>query len=191
MGADWRRDRARAGFTLAELMMVTAISAIGLASILATFLAFARGSESVGTYVKMSAQGREVLERCARDMRAATDVEEATVNRLRVRLPDGDVYDGESIEYVFDDAAGEFRRIKREQDGTLVSDNALLENVATLELKYYGPLGDSLSTSSSSLLLSIKSIQIDAKLSRDVSDVEATDYIITARYMMRNRPVTE
>jgi hypothetical protein len=56
---------------------------------------------------------------------------------------------------------------------------------------FFDPLGSSLPLSTESLLLSVKSVQIDAEMLRSVSQVKATDYIISARFMMRNRPVTK
>jgi len=67
----------------------------------------------------------------------------------------------------------------------------LLDGVGQFAFAFFDPLGRKLPFSSPSLLLSIKSVQIDSELLRELSGTDATDYIISARFMMRNRPVTQ
>ncbi|MFP4069137.1 MAG: PilW family protein [Verrucomicrobiota bacterium] len=191
MNAAAQCSARKRGFTLVELIVSMTLSGVILASITSTFMAFAIGSKSIGAYTEMSSQSRKTLELFSRDIRAADDVTSASKTRVVVTMPDNDFYAGESIEYVFDDLVGIFSRIEREEDGTVVSNSVLLDGVERFAFCYYDPLGSLLAYGSPSLLLSIKSVQIDSELLRDISTTDATDYIISARFMMRNRPVTQ
>lgn len=179
------------GFTLVELLVATSISAFLLASIIGTFLTFAVGARSVGAYSAMSQDSRVALEYFARDMRAAEDVIEAGTNKLSVRFPDSSFYQGNRVTYEFDTAANLLFRIEEDKSGSELSNEVILEEVEQFAFSYFDPLAKSLSVSTPSILLSVKSVQVDAEMVRNVSRTEATDYIISARFMMRNRPVTE
>ncbi|WP_158279790.1 type II secretion system protein [Coraliomargarita sinensis] len=183
--------RASSGFTITELIVATTISGIVLASMVGTFLTFAVGARSVGAYTDMSKDSRIVLENFARDMRAAEDVLQASSSTLEVVFPDTSFYGGSRVTYDYDKDAKVFFRIEVDSSGSEVSNELLLEGVEQFTFSYYDPLGDKLSASTESILLSVKSVQIDAEMQRNISRSEATDYIISARFMMRNRPVTE
>lgn len=183
--------RASAAFTLTELMMATAISGLVLASMVSTFFVFAVGSKSVGAYTMMSNDSRLVLEHFARDIRAAEDVTQADASTLTVQTPTTSFYNGTSVTYDYDEDTKFLSRIEEDDSGTAISNKTLLQGVEQFTFSYFDPLGAKLSLNTASILLSVKSVQVDAKMERSVSRTEATDYIISARFMMRNRPVTE
>lgn len=179
------------GFTIAELIVATAISGLVLASMVGTFLTFAVGARSIGAYTDMSKDSRVVLEYFARDMRAAEDVTRANASTLAVKFPDTGFYSESLVIYDYDKDAKLLFRIEEDSSGNELSNEVLLEGVEQFVFSYFDPLGNSLSVNTASILLSVKSVQIDAEMLRDISRTEATDYIISARFMMRNRPVTE
>jgi len=185
------KPKASAGFTIAELIVATTISGIVLASMVGTFLTFAVGARSIGAYTDMSKDSRVVLENFARDMRAAEDVNQATANTLEVVFPDTSFYSGSSVTYDYDKDAKLLFRIEQDSSGNEISNEMLLDGVEQFTFSYFDPLGKELGLNTASILLSVKSVQIDAEMLRNISRAEATDYIISARFMMRNRPVTE
>jgi hypothetical protein len=162
-----------------------------LVSVLGTFMVFARGANGVAAYTDMSHQSRKALELFARDLRAAEDVIKADQYTLSIVIPEDDFYNGESVEYVFDLDFGIFSRIEYDKDGNLTSNDILLDGVEQFMFGFYDPLGQKLEYSQESLLLAIKSVQIDSEMLRNISQTAATDYIISARFMMRNRALTE
>jgi Tfp pilus assembly protein PilE len=184
-------QKAAAGFTIAELVVATTISGIVLASMVGTFLTFAVGARSIGAYTDMSKDSRVVLENFARDMRAAEDVKQATTSTLEVVFPETSFYSGSSVTYDYDKDAKVLFRIEEDSSGKEISNELLLEGVEQFTFSYFDPLAAELSVNTASILLSVKSVQIDAEMLRNISRSEATDYIISARFMMRNRPVTE
>jgi len=185
------KGRKRQAFSIVELIVATTISAIVLTSMVATFMVFAAGTKSVAAYSEMSTQSRKSLEIFARDLRAADDVTMATESDLVVVYPKTSFYDAITVQYSFDESVGIFSRIEWDELDNVTSNETLLDGVEQFAFEYYDPLGNQLAYTTPSLLLSIKSVRIDSEMSRDISRTEATDYIISARFMMRNRPVTE
>jgi hypothetical protein len=176
---------------MVELIVSVALSAIVITSILSTFMVFAAGSKSVGGYVEMSQQSRKTLEQYSRDIRAAENVATAEAQTLVIVYPDDAFYDAHTVEYVYDPASYTFSRIERDQDGTLISSSVQLDGVKRFIFNYFDPLGQPLADSTESLLLSIKSVQMDAEMERAISELDVSDYIISARFMMRNRNVAK
>jgi len=189
--AKLRQASGSSGFTLVELIMATAISGIILASMVGTFLTFALGARGVGAYTQMSKSSRMALEYFARDMRSAEDVRLVTESSLTIVAPSSGFYTGSEVTYDYDSDAKVLFRIERDAAANEISNQILLEGVEAFTFSYFDPLGKSLSASSPSILLSVKSVQVDAELLREISRSDATDYIISARFMMRNRPVTQ
>ncbi len=183
--------RKKSAFTVTELIVATAISGVVLASMVGTFITFAIGATSIGAYTEMSKDSRFVLEHFARDMRAADDVSQASATTLTVGYPATQFYHGSTVTYEFDPNAKLLFRIEKDSSGKELANEVLLAGVEDFAFSYYDPLGNSLSLQTPSILLSVKSVQVDAKMLRNVSRAEATDYIISARFMMRNRPVTK
>ncbi|MGZ0657210.1 PilW family protein [Coraliomargarita sp. W4R72] len=181
----------RSGYTLVELLVAVGLLGIVMTSMVSTFIVFASGSKGVAAYTDMSRQSRKALELFSRDVRAAEDVLGASQVMLRVLLPDNAFYSGYTVEYIYDHDIAIFSRLERDREGDIRSNEILLDGVEEFRFGFIDPLGQPLAADLESLLLSVKSVQIDAAMVRVVSSTEATDYIISARYMMRNRPVTE
>jgi len=178
-------------YTLVELIVATGLLSIVLVSMVGTFMVFASGSKGVAAYTEMSQQSRKALELFARDIRAAEDVTTATQYDLLIQIPEDTYYGGGTVQYTFDSEFGIYSRIVRDKFDAVTSNEILLDGVAQFTFGFFDPLGQPLDYTQQSLLLSVKSVQIDAEMVRGVSRTEATDYIISARFMMRNRPVTE
>lgn len=185
------RSAKRAAFTIPEVVMTLTLSGLILGSMISTFITFAIGAYSIGAYSEMSQDSRIVLEQFARDMRAAEDVTVAEADKITVVFPDASIHDGSSVTYEFDKDLKLFFRIENDKSGKEVANKSYLEGLEFFSFSYFDPLGNPLSLNTQSILLSVKSVQIDAEMLRDISRAEATDYIISARFMMRNRPVTD
>lgn len=181
------------GFTLLEIMITMAIFSIVMVSVLSTFILFAKGSLSVGNYAEMSSQSRKALELFSRDVRAA--------DRLKVTSPktaDGVVYTDAGIELRYppyhgarvvryEYIEGAFRRTEIYDGKATTSD--LLTDVRHLQMKFFQTPGanfTAVSGPAASVDTWAKSIQLDAELLRKVLTADNTDYIISARFMMRN-----
>ena len=183
------------GFTLFELMISMGILMIALASITGTFMAFAKSSVSVGEYVEMSHGSRMALEIFSRDIRSAE-----TVEVLNAAKADGVVYTERGIDLTFPSYHGD-REVRYRYNTTsdilfrieiydgIKSRRELLSGVRVFKIQFFETPGSDF-TSISGPLASVdrwaKSVQLDAELVRTVMALDNTDYIISARFMMRN-----
>jgi prepilin-type N-terminal cleavage/methylation domain-containing protein len=191
------RGNKRKGFTLAEVMMAASISTFLLASAYATVFSLAKGSGSMVNFSEMNTQSRMALELFGRDMRMAADVLQedwgSTSIVVRQRLKDNTFQD---IRYAFIQGAGggkgHFRRevwseyTPDDPDSYLVEERVLLYDVDELAINFYRYVRSETAISP----LETKHVQLEAKLQREVLGITNTNYIISARFMMRNKDVT-
>lgn len=187
------QTRAQSGFTLVEIIVATSLSLILLASVFATFLSFAESIKKVGAYSEMNQQSRFLLETFARDVRVAEDITAATANSIVIQLPSTAPYNGNTVEYTYDSGLEIFSRLERDSGGVQVgASRILLDGVTQFAFSYFNPLGDALDISTDSLLLSVKGVQLEAELYREViGSGVVSEYVISGRFTMRNRPVTQ
>jgi prepilin-type N-terminal cleavage/methylation domain-containing protein len=183
------------GFTLIELMMSMSILMIALASITGTFMVFAKSSVSVGKYVDMSNESRMALEIFSRDIRSAEALQVMSAKsadgvvytELGMTLTFPSYHGDREVEYRYDAGSGVLFRTET-YDGT-ESEDELLNGVRVFKIQFFQTPGDDFS-SISGPLASVdrwaKSLQLDAELIRSVMALDKTDYIISARFMMRN-----
>ena len=182
-------------FTLVELMFSMTILMIALGSITGTFMVFAKSSASLGEYVDMSSESRKALELFSRDVRAADGIAVIgatssngvvyTDQGLNLTFPD--YYGNRSVTYSYDSTIGILRRIEN-YEGTQ-SESNLLTGMQQFKIQLFQAPGDdfeSISGPVASVNEWAKSLQLDAELIRTVVTLDNTDYIISARFMMRN-----
>lgn len=178
----------KSGFSLPELMVAMTLSALILTSAYATLNSLAKGSRSMVNFSEMNTSSRFALELFGRDARMASDVEISTANRVRMeREMEGGTYD---VEYLYDPQAGTFRRTVYENDTNTVAsvnrpDDILIYDVRDLNLNYY-----TLRHASTNRPIEVKHVQLEAVLERRVLSIVNTNYIISARFMMRNKDVS-
>jgi hypothetical protein len=180
-------------------MISMGISMIALASITGTFMAFAKSSVSVGEYVAMSQESRMTLEIFSRDVRSAESLQV-----LGAESADGVVYTEQGIILTFPSYHGdrtvkyrhryvpaddEFALFRVETDEGTTTRTKLLSGIRVFKMQFFQTPGDDFA-SVSGPLASVdtwaKSLQLDTELVRTVMAIDNTDYIISARFMMRN-----
>jgi hypothetical protein len=92
---------------------------------------------------------------------------------------------GTTVNYKFNTADKNFSRKKTDSSGNLLSEDILFEDVDSFKFVYYNRLSVDV-TNSASIFAEAKSVQINAKLLKKVISTNTTDYIISARFLMRN-----
>lgn len=157
-----------------EVMVAMTIGTFMLASAYATIMSLAKGSQSVINFTEMNTQTRHALEVFGRDSRMAEDVKLSQSARTVL------VVDGDEVEYQFVSAA---KIMTRTVNGG--TPDVLLFDVDELLFNYY-----TLRHGVTSSPLEVKHIQLEAKLERRVLNIANTNYIISARFMMRNKHVS-
>ncbi|HKB56786.1 MAG TPA: prepilin-type N-terminal cleavage/methylation domain-containing protein [Lacunisphaera sp.] len=174
----------RAGFTLVELMIGAALSSFILAGVLSTFLFIGRSGANVQNYNDMEAQARKALEYFAEDTRQASAVTWGSDNTsltLTVNsLP---------VVYAYSTSAKTFSR----QDAT--STKILVSGITSFAFSAYKINTDAIPLATSSDLTAAngttKQLQISLEASRtSTTVVAATNTVLSARFILRNKKVT-
>lgn len=196
----------RRGFTLVELLVAVSLSVTLLAVIYSTFLVLAKGAVGVGNYSEMSQQSRIALDVFSNDARAANGLIVASkaqdggnvvsTSGLTFTYPDYLDSGGAQTEvaYVYTAPSGGdsgFLTRAETYSGTTTS-RVVLQDMNSFKLKFFQAPGASFSATAgpvASVDSWAKSIQLDAELKRKVVTTDNTDYIISARFMMRNTSI--
>ncbi len=195
--------KSKSGFSLAEVMVAVTISAFVLTSAYAAIISLAKGSESLMNYTEMNSQSRKAIELFGRDARATEQVNTFSSNKFTLlrEVWTGSYYADRFITYEYIPAAGTFSRIQNRATivkgarvpGAEIDREILLYDVEDLNFKFYRlydpeiPNYDPIARTR----LEVKHVQLEAKLLRTVLTNENTNYIISARFMMRNKYVGE
>lgn len=189
--------RSKAGFSLVEVMVATTISIFILASSYATIMSLAAGSKSMINFSEMNGQTRVALELFGRDARMASNVTAASQSAIsltkKIYIPSISSYKICTVSYTFVPSANTFsRKVVRNDTGTVLEDRILLYDVDELTLTYYSLINpaDPWISPIANNNLEIKHVQLEAKLQRKVLNIDNTNYIISARFMMRNKDVS-
>ena len=176
----------RGGFTLVELMIGATLSSFVLLAILTTFLFMGRSGANLRNYSDMESQARRSLEIFAEDARQASAI--SWTSDVSVLL----TVKSTGIRYSYDSSTRLFSR----QVGTATA-QVLISGVraGTFAFKAYNVAGSEMVLVSAANLTaassSTKQIQISLEASRTTTTVtSATNLVLSARYILRNKIVT-
>lgn len=194
------RMQLKKGFTLVEVMVASTISLFILASSYATVMSLAKGSKSMINFSEMNSQTRFTVDQFGRDARMAEDVEtwtDTTFTCLNSTWnPSTKTYRDYRVTYEYFPVAGTFKRTVVDTNGTPhnwddfeVENRILLYDVQDLNFTYYSLINqdEPLQSREAETRLEIKHVQIEAELQRKVLSLTNTNYIISARFMLRNK----
>lgn len=173
------RQRGRRAFTLTELMIVMTLSVILSGAIFASFGFILRSGMAIVNYSDMTSEGRRGLEIFARDVRTAEDILDFSEDSLtlRVREP-GDVI--LEVTYRFNE---EDRRFERVVDGQV---QVLMNDVRQFFFRRFNVLQEPAANN-----LETKQIQLELSMVKEVIGRETSERVVSARYIMRNKQVTQ
>lgn len=182
-----RRSRSRRAMSMVELIFAMAISATVASSVFGSFLLLARSSLISAAYVEMDGEARAGLEIFARDVRAADNVSNFTANGLQVHLPALGSAPAQWVTYSYDP---DDRCFYRNRGGA--GERVLLRGIEVFVLKRYSLQQDvSGQPIEASNDLETKQLQIQLRAIRaGAARATATNNVISARYIMRNKIVS-
>jgi prepilin-type N-terminal cleavage/methylation domain-containing protein len=175
----------RRGFTLVELMVAATLSAFVLVGVMSSFLFMGRSGANLRNYSDMESQSRKALEQFAEDVRQASAIAWST--NVSVTL----TVNSAAVAYYYDSATTTFYR------QTATGTTALITGVTagTFVYKPYNVAGALLPLATPANLtaagVSTKQLQISLEASRTTQTVSsATNLVLSARYILRNKIVT-
>jgi prepilin-type N-terminal cleavage/methylation domain-containing protein len=168
----------RAGFSLIEVMVATAISTILLAAVLSSVLFFTRSGLSISDYHEMETTRRSVLSTFSRDVRRASEAVWANNQTLVLTI------DGTSVTYAYSPFE---KTLTRQVPGS--ADQILAKNLSSLDFKGYDRDGEQILTPLLSSI-SCKMIQLsfDQTISR-TNSITTTSESASSRFLLRNKPI--
>ncbi|MDO8541398.1 MAG: hypothetical protein Q7S40_13245 [Opitutaceae bacterium] len=166
-------------------MIGASLSTFILAGVLSTFLFLGRSGANMRNYNDMEAQARKALELFAEDTRQASSVSWASSSSLTLTV------NSIIITYTYDSTAGTFSRAV-----TTGTPTTLLTGITQFNFLAYTISGTSISDFSTAAARTIannttKQVQISLSAARTSTTVtSATNIVLSARYVLRNKRVT-
>lgn len=187
-----RRVRTR-GFSLVELLVATAMSGIVLAGVMAAVLMIARSGYLLNNYIDMEKEARAALETIAVDARVTQEVswqradDASPLTGIILTSPDGI-----SVRYDYDSASGTLRRTEGGKVRVLITG---IRSLTFSAYQYANDPGVQPINSATNTLTSLngltKMLQISLSSGRSRSSlVDATNNVVSARYVLRNKVQT-
>jgi Tfp pilus assembly protein PilW len=170
-------------------MVAATLSGLVLLGVLSTFLFLGRSGANLRNYNDMEAQARTALELFAEDTRQASSVNWASANSLTLRINTTGVLFVD-VTYTYDPTA---RTFSRTRSGTTTR---LVTGITEFSLLAYtitgAPITDfNTATARAVANSTTKQVQISLSASRTSSTVKsATNLVLSARYVLRNKRVT-
>jgi prepilin-type N-terminal cleavage/methylation domain-containing protein len=179
-----RRIHYPAGFTLAEMMMGTAIGVIVMAAVLTTYVLCLKQFRAISNYMEIHRAGRQSVDVFSQDIRGVSRVSSLNKTSLVVVIPtafnsSGSVISNKTVTYSCNVSNGTLKRT----DSSTGLTRVLASNINDLTFSLYDHVG-----SNTAVLTSAKGIQLDIKLRKTVmSQIQSEDFL-SARLDMRNVP---
>lgn len=180
-----RRSRSQRGFTLVEVLISSGISSLVVIAILTTFLFLGRSAANIRNYTDMESQARRALELFAEDTRQASAVSWTDARTVTLTV------NAASITYAYNASDGTFSR----KVGTAAA-STLLTGITTFSFNAYTITTTQISDFSTAAARAIanrdtKQIQVSLSARRkDSTVVAATNTVLSARFILRNKRVT-
>lgn len=181
-----RAGRRQRGMSLVEVMIGATLASFVLAGVVSTFLFLGRSGANISNYSEMESEARTGLEYFAQDTRQASDLTWNSATSITLRV------NGTNITYSYSSANETFSR-------TIGSSTTeLVEGVSEFTFSGYMITGASVDLSDLSTAAKrdaasdvTKQLQVYLKASRSsVTVTTATNTVLSARYILRNKRVT-
>ena len=179
------------GFTLVELMIGASLGSFILAGVLSTFLFMGRSGANMQNYNDMESQARKALEYFAEDTRQASGVTWGA-DAYTVALTVGT----NTVTYQYNDTAKRFARQEVvTATSVITSTRVLVTGITTFAFTAYNISGGSVPISTTAERTAAngtsKQLQISLEAARNSQTVvAATNTVLSARFVLRNKRVT-
>jgi len=171
-----------------ELMISATLGSFLLLAVLTAFLFMGRSGANMQNYTEMEVQARRAIETFAEDVRMAKDATWNTAQSLTLTVVTSSGTTATRT-YTYDSTAGTFTRVA----GT--DTRKLITGISTFSFTAYKINTDTIDLSDSTTLAAAssltKQVQISLRTIRSTRTVtDATNSVISARFILRNKKVT-
>jgi len=166
---------------MVEVMIASVVGSIVLAAVLSTFLYIGRSGVSLTGYTELERQARGALLQFGTDTRQASGITWTNAATLQLTGDFG------TITYAYDTAT---RQLTRTAGGV---SRRLAANISSFTFRAFAIDGNELplATSPGTVGASTKMVQLQMTLARaHVAAATATESVVSARYVLRNKDVT-
>lgn len=172
------KREARSGFTLTEVLIATSIIAVAMTVAYSAIIQLSRGAASVANYTELNQKTRVVLEQFGRDIRMGKNVTAVSDNGITMTTqgPTSEV----NVIYQY---VPNTKTLFRTEEGTT---RRMMWDIEEFKFVFYNILKQETTNP-----LEVKEVQLEATAQRKVSQATNTQYIISAKYVMRNRVVAQ
>jgi len=171
------------------MLIAMTLAALVLAGTTSAIMALVKGSQSLVNYSEMNTESRFALENLGRNLRSANSVKAVANDGFRITRVRSDGTQ-EDLRYDYDAQA----RTLSLSNLTSGENRVLLHDVnsphAAIYYKLKPTYGTGAAAEPTSNPLEVKHVQLEAELRRDVLNLANRNYIISARFMLRNHRVS-
>jgi len=186
---DRHSRRGSRGHTLVEVLIAASLASFTLVGVLSSFLFLVRSGTNIRNYSDMESQARKALELFAEDVRQASAITWASNTSLTLTV------NSQPIIYTFSGANNSFSRTHLE--GITPVTRTLISGITpnSFAFRAYTVSGVELALVSAANLtaagVNTKQLQISLEASRaNQTVVAATNTVLSARFILRNKIVT-
>jgi Tfp pilus assembly protein PilW len=185
-----RRSRRKSrGHTLVEVLIAATLAAFTLAGVLSSFLFLVRSGTNIRNYSDMESQARKALEIFAEDVRQASAI--SWTSNQSVTL----IVNSRPVTFTYSSTNKTFTRVHYVGSGGVA--RILISGITpgTFTFRAYTVSGNELPLASAANLtaagVNTKQLQISMEASRaNQTVVAATNTVLSARFILRNKIVT-
>lgn len=179
---------ARRAFTLAEVMIATAISTFVLAGVLSSFLLLGRSGANLAGYSESETQIRRALEEFSQDVRMASNIVWNGSTSVTLTVPNNYPGHANLVTYAYDSAAsGPTARSFYRRPGNLLSTagaTVFVRDVSSFTFTRYNRLDAAAASDAET-----KRVQITLNVRKTGRTlVAANTTLVSASYTLRNKP---
>jgi Tfp pilus assembly protein PilW len=175
---------------MVELMISAGLASFILAGVLSSFLFIGRSGANIQNYNDMESQARKCLEIFAEDVRQANTITWASATTLSLTVPNPSGTGTITVDYAYNSTSRIF--VRRDPTGT----RTLLTGITTFDFKAYTITGAEITNFSDAAARTVannttKQLQLSVSTSRtNRTVVDATNTVLSARFILRNKLVT-
>jgi prepilin-type N-terminal cleavage/methylation domain-containing protein len=182
-----RKNRAH-GYTLVELMVSTTLGGIILVGVLTCSLFLLRSHLRMRNYGDLEVAARTALEKFAQDTRQSSRADWSSANEVALLV------DGTTVIYAYDSAN---KRLTRKRGAATAE--VLITSITTFSFSAYNQAGVNLFTGNdlgtsagrAAVTANTKQIQISLRSAKSaVGTADSTNFVLSARYTLRNKKTT-